>query len=498
MSNSRFNTPEYKLPKGDALFLATETDLYDYHHLYSFATWFKNRVDAFQIDETSPLYLWSENSDRLVFLIASCWLLRIPFIILPNSISEKELKHLTGRLKPGAVVESDLSPNTFAEFPALEVPPELLMIEPAGDPELFSSQAPELLAGYVLTSGSTGTPKIVPVKRRQILFAAHASEENFRPDPGRFWLLCLPLHHMGGLTVVLRSLLYHTGIYLMERFNPELSIQFLSENRLIQAASMVPTMLKRMIALGNLHVHREFKALLLGGGPISLTLIQQSETLGVPIVTSYGMTETAGQIAANPILSPKGAHISKTSVGRPFRPNRVEIRDVDGNPLPALEEGSIWLKGPQVFDGYLDSKINRKRFDNEGWFHTGDIGHINRLQHLFIHSRREDLIISGGENVNPTEVETELERLPEISEAVVLGVEDEEWGQQVIAFIKLTEESGDRDLIIDELAERLKSELPGYKVPKLFTPIDEFPLTDSGKINRNLLRELYRENSKQG
>lgn len=150
--------------------------------------------------------------------------------------------------------------------------------------------------------------------------------------------------------------------------------------------------------------------MLLGGGPSNETLLRKAVERGIPMISSYGMTETCAQIVANPMLVPSGTYIPIKSVGKIFSANTLEIRDVHGKRQPMNESGLIWLKGPQVFDGYYGSQQHDASFDEKGWFCTGDYGHLNGNGHLFIESRT-DLIVSGGENINPFEVEQAIEGL---------------------------------------------------------------------------------------
>src|SRR5690625_4708086 len=262
-----------------------------------------------------------------------------------------------------------------------------------------------MLMGYFFTSGSTVQPKIVPLKRRQILYATRASSENFRPDPDHYWLLCLPLNHTGGATIVIRCLLYHACIYRMERFDASQIARFLSEDKRFQVASMVPTMLRRLLEDRQFRVHIDFQAILLGGAALSQQMIQEAEVRGIPVVASYGMTETCGQIAANAFLKPSGIYHPKKSVGRIIPPNGPDVRHEDGSPLPANESAMLWLRGPQMFDAYVNAADNKGSFDEAGWLKTADRGDLNRTGQLSIESRRSDLIVTGGENVKPFEVE---------------------------------------------------------------------------------------------
>src|SRR5699024_10073940 len=261
--------------------------------------------------------------------------------------------------------------------------------------------------------------------------------------------------------------------------------QLFGRNERLQAASLVPTMLKRLLERADFEASDYFQAILLGGGPIREPLVDECFNRGIPIISSYGMTESCAQIAANPLMTVGDLSRPKKSAGRIFSPNEIEIRRATGR-AESRESGEIWLRGPQLFDGYLHPKGNTK-FDNKGWFNTGDFGYLNKNSELFVESRRTDLIISGGENIAPAEVEEALERCPQVREAVVVGIADEEWGQKAVALVTVQTEHGqiDRKKLKEEL-----SYLKAFKIPKKIIPVKEIPRSKTGKLLRNKAIEV--------
>lgn len=491
MNGRTLNVPQFEFPAGHLTFLTTENQSFTYRNLYFFASRLHQQLREQSFSERNPLLIVADSSLESVFLIAACFLLKIPVVPLHPETNRYELKKVLDQVQPCAVYSRELNiPDLLSGIPEIRVQREMFTGEDDPDEDLISLSGPGSTAGYFLTSGSTGAPKIVPVKRRQVLFAADSSAKNFKPSNNRYWLLCLPLNHVGGITVIYRSLLYHSAIYLMSKFDVPKIRELLHHDESFEVASMVPTMLVELMEDPFFRVHFDFKAILLGGGPISMELINQSLTRGLPIVCSYGMTETCAQIAANPMLQPSGMYIPKKSVGSVFEPNMIQIRNEENRPLPYNESGYIWLKGPQVFDGYLDESINQTFFDDEGWFKTGDYGHLNRKGQLFIENRRTDLIVTGGENVNPTEVEQVLNSLQGIKESAVVGIPDKKWGQKVTAFLVLESYNGDLDK--KEIERGLKESLRGFKIPKEFIIIDKLPKTSTYKIKRARLIELYK------
>lgn len=482
--------PTFTPPPNEFNFLASKDERYDYSNLYAFTAWLQKQLKKFSISSKHPLLIVSKSSDKLVFLLAGCFLLNKPFISVSPLSTQHEMDRLFSQIDPGAVFGKKSIVSKFPplkDHPILSIPKRTLRREGNWNPDFFSLQHSRDVAGFFLTSGSTATPKIVPVKRRQVFFATEASADNFKPEKNAYWLLCLPLNHIGGISIIFRSLLYQSAIYRMDNFDENLVRTFLSENKLFQVASLVPTMLVKLLDDPIFQVHKSFKAVLLGGGPIPLQLINQAETRGIPIVLSYGMTETCAQIAANPLLKPSGVYVPKKSVGNLFSPNQIQIRDEDGTLLHKNEPGQIWLKGPQVFDGYLDKSLNRSVFDGE-WFNTGDYGHLNRFNQLFIETRRTDRIITGGENVTPVEVEETLNQINGISESAVFGVDDDHWGQKVVAFVVAGKGEQTSPVTIKK---KLSETLSEFKIPKEIIFVESIPKTSIGKIKRDLLSSRY-------
>ena len=496
MKSTDLQIPEFAQPDAENLFLASKNGLRTYAELFLFSDFFLQFLIDFDHDLKKPVGFIASSSDELIFCIAACWQLGIPFICFNPKATAAELQGQIDELEPGIILtDRDHSDQDFVEN---QVSISEVRLERALSIEVELGRRaktykpltkPDDIFGYFFTSGTTGNPKIVPLKRRQMLFAAHASAENFRPRVNHFWLLCLPLNHIGGISIILRSILYGSGIYRLDEFNIDAVSTFLSENTMFQAASLVPTMLKRLLDIKGFQTHKNFQAILLGGGPMDSNLLKEATEWGIPVVASYGMTETCAQIAANPLLKPSGTYRPSKSVGNIFEPNRIQIRDDQNKDIGVNNSGVIWLKGPQVFDGYFKKQKPNLSFDEDGWFNTGDYGHLNANGHLFIESRRTDLIITGGENVSPHEVEAELEKIEPISEAAVFGVDDKEWGQKVVAVVV----AKTHDLLETESIQKtLKKRITSYKVPKQIVQAETLPRTHSGKVIREELLKLFK------
>ncbi|RNC79613.1 MAG: o-succinylbenzoate--CoA ligase [Balneola sp.] len=489
MFRSRLHSFEFRKTNPQQVFLTSQHGMYTYSDLDRFTAFFKDIVEKKSDSIKWPIAFLSESSDLLIFSIAACWKLGIPFIPLNPKLPTEKLKEQIQELSPTLIFSDSKNRNRLMGDDVIQMDENFFLNAFTFD--IRNLKLPDetkikdqLVFGYFFTSGTSGSPKIVPLKRKQMLAAAKSSAKNFKPDPNHFWLLCLPLNHIGGISIILRSLIYGTAIYRMDVFHEEMIKEFLGENTRFQAASLVPTMLKRLLDDPLFKTHRSFKAILLGGGPVNSGLLQKAVERGIPVVSSYGMTETCAQIAANPTSAPSGVYIPIKSVGKAFPPNELQIRDDRGKVLKRNQSGTIWLKGPQVFDGYYYKKDNKDRFDKDGWFNTGDYGHKNTFDQVFIESRRTDLIITGGENVNPVEVEQAIQKLPFIKEAAVVGLPDEEWGQKITAVVTL---SNGKNPSLEEMRDLLKGELINFKLPRELFIIDELPKTQTGKIRKSEL-----------
>jgi O-succinylbenzoic acid--CoA ligase len=308
-------------------------------------------------------------------------------------------------------------------------------------PALPANLPPGTLA-VMCTSGTSGEPRPIPLTRTNFEASARASAAHLGVAAYDRWLCCLPIFHVGGLSILIRSALYSTTAVVEEKFDVT-RVKDLLESREVTIVSLVPTMLARLRDAGFEHAPG-LRALLLGGGPIPDELFDWAVAVGLPVMATYGMTETTSQIATSDI---------GTRAARPLSGVELEIAD----------DGEIVVRGPMVAA--------------DGWLHTGDRGALTEDGLLEVHGRMDDLIVTGGENVAAAEVETVLLEHPGVTDAAVIGVEDPEWGRAVTAFVVATSPE-------DEIVAHARARLPGFKVPKQVILLDELPRTASGKVQR--------------
>jgi o-succinylbenzoate---CoA ligase len=307
------------------------------------------------------------------------------------------------------------------------------------------------------TSGSGGRVKPVELSYANHFWSAVGSATRIGTQPNDRWLCPLGLHHIAGLAIVLRSALYGTGVVLAPLDPDEIRELVVTEQ--VTIASLVGTALARLLDAG-IELDR-LRCALLGGGPVPSGLIDRALDAGVPIAPTYGLTEAASQVTT---LPPGQTRARPGSAGTPILPAEVRI---DG--------GSILVRGPNVAGGELGA---------DGWLRTGDLGHIDTDGHLYVQGRGDDVIVTGGENVSPEEVEQVLCSHPAVADAGVTGREDPEWQSAVVAAVVLRDEAKASE---GELLEFCRRRLVGFKVPKQIVLVSSLPRNAQGKLVRSEL-----------
>lgn len=336
----------------------------------------------------------------------------------------------------------------------------------------------------VFTSGTTGYPKGVMIGYANHYWGATASAIRLDMQTNDRWLACLPLYHVGGLAILFRSCLYGTSVVLHNDFNEAAVLAGLGDES-VTMISLVPTMLKRLLDAGLTQAGAPtLRLILLGGAAASPGLLAASAAAGLPVVATYGSTETTSQTAT---MEPGHGMEKPGSVGKPLLHNAITILDDDGLETSRNEPGEIAVRGPIVMSGYYNDPVASAAKLRNGWLHTGDIGYLDDDGDLWVLDRRDDLIVSGGENVYPAEIERILGEHPAISLACVIGLPHPDWGQQVAAIIvPKNPKRFDPGAVSSFCRERLA----GFKQPREFFVIEALPLTSSGKINRRAAAQL--------
>ena len=389
--------------------------------------------------------------------------------------------------------------STTLAIPALmPEPPEIVTLTGlARDEASIRRNAPErwpepsLLAeaqaqSIIFTSGTTGTPKGVQLSFDNHFWSATASSYRLGVDTNDRWLSCLPLYHVGGLAVVFRSCLYGTAIVLQRGFELEPFQRCLREDG-VTLTSLVPTMLHRLLHSSPVTVWpASLRMVLLGGAAAAPEILKAACEADVPVAATYGLTEAASQVAT---ALPADVRRNPASVGRPLLFTELRIADADGRAMPQGHIGEILVRGPQVMAAYYGNPAATDSALRKGWLHTGDMGRLDANGDLIVVQRRADMIVSGGENIYPSEVEAALRDHPSVADVCVVGLPDAEWGQRCAAAVQLR---GGETVSSEALLAFSRTRLAGYKQPaaNLIHFVDALPQTASGKIARREVEKL--------
>ncbi len=346
---------------------------------------------------------------------------------------------------------------------------------------------PETDFGLLFTSGTTGRPKGAALTWENLLWSAIASAFRLGTLPADRWLLTLPLYHIGGLSILFRSALYGSAVVLPvfpeDRFDQEALWERLHADR-VTLVSLVPTMLYRLLQA---HPAAEewpasLRLILLGGAAAPPETLRAALEARLPVAVTYGLSEAASQVAtASPALTRR----KPGTAGKPLAWTEVRIADEAERSLPPGEVGEILVRGRSVMRAYAGERQATARALRGGWLHTGDLGYLDPEGDLWVLQRRSDLILSGGENIYPAEVEAALRRHPAVADACVVGIPHPEWGEQVAAGVQLHPE---RRATPEELVRFLRAHLGGHKIPRRVRILESLPRTASGKIRRQAVR----------
>lgn len=440
---------------------------YTYQDIYSAVV---NVATRLQTLADTRIAIVSDNSVTMAVYLLAAMLVRKEVLLLNVHLTAGEIEKQLCQLHITTVLHSAKRRTQVpASVIAIEFESVEAMLHDIAEDTFGWTFADNDIAAIMNTSATTGQFKSVPLRWSQIKAHVQASQEVLGRSEQDNWLMVLPLFHVSGLSILMRSLYNGTAMTIMESYDEEQVLQCIHDGR-INMMSLVPTILKN---LEPRIIHHQLRVILLGGEFIPRPLVDACVEKQLPIYKTYGMTETFSQSVTMPVL----LNLNKLdSVGKPLPGMTVHIvnPDVDG-------VGEIHLNGPMVMRGY----INREPI--HGDFNTDDMGYVDEDGFLYILNRRTDLIISGGENIYPKEIEDTVYAMQGVKECAVIPVADTKWGQVPALFVAFDD--------IDALGTDLKmivrdyisSKLAKYKVPKYITIMDALPRNGTGKIMRKSL-----------
>lgn len=441
---------------------------------------FARKITSLGISSQSNVAILSNNQLEVIIAIHALTYLQFPIVMLNTRLSNRELTYQINQSEVSLLITTDKLRNEKAlEHPNQKTFSEIHSL-PEANVELVKHIDLTKPCTMMFTSGTTGLPKAVVHTYGNHWWSAVGSMLNLGLTEEDKWLLTLPMFHVGGFSILMKSIIYGMPVFLMEKYDAKYLHEVLNEKR-ITIASLVTLMLRQLMnELGDNEFPSHIRCILLGGGSVPEPLLKKVEEKQVPLFQSYGMTETSSQIVT---ISLADAKAKLGSAGKPLFPAEIKIEHPNKDGI-----GEIWVKGPMVMNGYWNhKKANEESFDG-AWFKTGDLGYIDKDGFLYVVDRRSDLIISGGENIYPSEIENVILELDGIVEAAVVGKEDDLWGQIPVAFIVERE----KKVSADEIQQYLNTNLASYKVPKEIIFVETLPKNASNKIMRHKLKNMLR------
>jgi fatty-acyl-CoA synthase len=437
------------------------------------------------------------NSEAVPLMLFGAGLADKPFVPINYRLADEQLREIVQRTAPATVVVGPGVAERLGDIEGIELisRAELLELSLDDSIELADPYAgdPDSIAVLLYTSGTTGQPKAAVLRHRNLASYILSTVEFAGAGEDEAAIVSVPPYHIAGISSVLSSTYSGRRVVHVEAFEPETWVGLVRSEG-VTHAMVVPTMLGRILDVIEADGSGlpSLRALSYGGGPMPAVVIERAISLlpDVGFVNAYGLTETSSTIALLDPEDHRAAFASDDpavrarlgSVGRPLPTLEVSIRDPLGQPVGPGERGEIWVRGEQVSGEYLGVGDGL----DDGWFATRDAGHLDDAGYLFVHGRLDDVIVRGGENLSPGEIESVLLEHPAVEAAAVVGVPDEEWGEAVVAAVVLAPGSEADE---GELRAFVREQLRSTKTPERIDIRAELPFNETGKLLRRVLRD---------
>ncbi len=445
-----------------------------------------NALISLGLKKGDRLLLQVEKCEAVLSLYLACLRTGVIFLPVNPGYTVAETEHFLRDAEPVLAVADPGRVEGLIRLnaPAMDLPALLALAEGMGDGYFDPAHGPEELAAILYTSGTTGRSKGVMLSRDNLASNAEALVGLWRFTERDVLLHALPVFHTHGLFVATNCVLYSGGSMIFQRaFQPAAVLAALPQATVMMG---VPTFYTRLLSDPGLSrdATRHMRVFISGSAPLSpATHAEWQPRTGHAILERYGMTET-NMITSNPY---DGARRAGT-VGMPLPGVEIRVTGVDGEVLPQGEAGSIEVRGPNVFKGYWRLPERTAEEFRDGWFITGDMGAIDAEGYLSILGRAKDLVISGGLNVYPAEVEVALDDLPDVAASAVIGVPHPDFGEAVVACVVAVPEA---TLSEETIRDALRARLAAFKLPKRVLILDDLPRNAMGKVQKAGLRSIY-------
>jgi len=453
----------------------------------------------------SRVALLDVNSPAAAIAIFAAAYAGIPYVPLNYRLTRAEINALLARIAPAVVIAGSEHMALVDEREGIHViAREAFLNLPDADEALpEAADDPRAVAVQLFTSGTTGQPKAAILRHENLMGYIIGTVEFACAGDDDAILVTVPPYHIAGISAVLSSTYACRRMVQLEAFDAAAWIDAVQREQ-VSNAFVVPTMLGRIVDLLEKNPHSKLSALrslAYGGGKMPASTIDRAMRLlpQVDFTNAYGLTETSSTIA---VLGPEDHRSALasdqpevrrrlSSVGRPTAAVEIEIRAEDGRVLGAEEAGLVFVRGPQVSGEYLpQGQQQGSQLDADGWFATRDRGYLDAEGYLFLDGRADDVIVRGGENISPGEIEDVLLQHPAVADVAVVAVPDEQWGEGVAAAIVL---KPDTKVSTQELQDFVKRQLRSSRVPQVIAFRDQLPYNELGKVLRRLVRQEFAE-----
>lgn len=455
-------------------FIIYNEKMYDYEEFYYQVIHAVRVLQQQNISSKSLIGIHLENPFEFIIHWFACNYLGYISVLLNPKLKFNELKKHTNSVPLDKIITTRHSfKNQSLEMNKIIFIEDSSSISVCGNESKKINWDMDETITIIFTSGSDGFPNPVEFSQQNILASFTSWNEEIQFNKKDKLLNCLPLFHIAGISAVFRGLLSQTSVLLQQKFDLELFISH-SKKYNISISSLVPTMIFRLLqSEGGIKCLQLYRMILIGGGPASTQLLEQCLQNEINIFVTYGMTETCSGVSGFWIHK----HPDKLdSIGMAFKEMTVSLSNKNE------EYSNICVLGENVANGYW----GENRFNNQ--FFSNDLGKYDEDGFLYLKPLRKDRIVTGGENVNPLEVEDVILKIQEVQDCCVIGIEDFEWGEKIIAFVKCSKNLDKMD-IIDFCSERILD----YKIPKEIIFCEDLPQTELGKINRDKVNELLKD-----
>ncbi len=428
-------------------------------------------LERLGVDASGPLALVARSSSLFAWMVYAARLYGVALIPLSSAMDSQRCNRLLQDAGCTQLITEEQLPDmlpgirVIAAAKLLDCVESMVMGRPGVERKSDEIQL------IVATSGSEGDPKGVMLSGRNLAASALAVRKRLGLEQGNIWLCCLPLYHIGGLSILYRCLDAGAEVLLHQGFDAQIVWSDLQGHQ-VTHLSLVPAMLVQLLdAAQSVAPPETLRVVLVGGGPLDPELAARARAQGWPLFVSYGMSETASLCVSH---AGESSGPVSGEVGRPL----------DGFELAISKRGRIMLRGPAVMQGYAnpDGSPGQGLLDG-GWFETGDLGELGESGHLRVLGRADDVLVSGGRNIHPVEVEAEIAACPGVDAVAITGQKDDHWGQILVALYT-------GSVTARELDEWCHSNIPSGLRPRRYVQVVALPRNAMGKLDRKGLREL--------